>query len=185
MQQFNNVGGFTLVEILVSILIIILMSGMIFANYRQGGQQFALQRAANKLAQDIRRAQQMAMSASECPVGTDCAGEVPPRYGIEFTINQNFYILFADRNIPDGNGKYESTPDCEIERIPLEKEVMIDKLFTPAQKTQLWITFKPPDPITEIRDPGGPRSIGIIQLIGANNQTKTISVNAAGLIEVQ
>jgi len=169
--------GFTLIELLTSIFIIIVIAGVVFANYRQGGQQFALQRSANKLAQDIRRAQAMAMGAKEYQ------GSVPPRYGVELTTtNQNYYILFADIN---DNGTYQSNPDLEVERIFLETGVRIAELFTISPQTDLWIAFKPPDPTTEIRDPGGPRSIGIIQLIGANNQTKTITVNAAGLIEVQ
>jgi len=183
-KQFNNEKSFTLVEILVSIFIIILLSGIIFANYRQSGQQFALQRSANKLAQDIRRAQAMAMGAKECPINK-CGGPpaiTPSRYGLEFTLsNPNYYILFADRN---DNGTYEP-PDNEVETIPLEEGVSIDRLFTIASQTGLWISFKPPDPITVIRDPGGPRSLGEIRLIGANNQTKTISVNAAGLIGIQ
>jgi len=119
----------------------------------------------------------MAMSASEYQ------GSVPPRYGVEFTTaNPGYYILFADIN---DNGTYQSNPDLEIDRIFLETGVSIDELFTISPQTGIWIAFKPPDPITEIRDPGGPRSIGIIRLTNANNQTKTITVNAAGLIEVQ
>jgi type II secretory pathway pseudopilin PulG len=184
MKKFPKELSFTLIELLVSIFIIILISGIIFANYRVGGQQFALQRSANKLAQDIRRAQAMAMSAQECPINK-CGGPpaiIPFRYGIEFVLsNPNYYILFADRN---DNGTYEP-PDNEVETIPLEDGVSINELFTIAPQTGLWISFKPPDPMTVIRDPGGPRSIGGIRLIGANNQTKTITVNSAGLIEIQ
>jgi len=177
MKQFSNEKSFTLVELLVSMFIIVLIAGVVFANYRQGGQQFALQRSVNKLAQDIRRAQAMAMGASEYQ------GSVPPRYGVEFTTdNPDYYILFADNN---DNGTYQSNPDVEVEKIPLEEGVRIFELFTISPQTGLWISFKSPDPITEIRDPGGPRSLGGIRLIGANNQTKTISVNAAGLIEIE
>lgn len=179
MKQLSQELSFTLVEILVSLFIIVLLVGIVFANYRQGGQQFALQRSANKLAQDIRRTQQMAMGASEYQ------GSVPARYGVELTTtNPDYYILFADNN---DNGTYQPSPnpDVEVETIPLEEGVKIDGLFTISPQTGLWITFKSPDPITEIRDPGGPRSLGEIRLIGANNQTKTITVNSAGLIEIQ
>jgi len=183
-EKNSHQKGFTLIELLVSIFIIVLMSGIIFANYRQSGQQFALQRSANKLAQDIRRAQQMAMSAAECPINK-CGGPpaiIPSRYALGFLItNPNEYILFADRN---DNGTYEP-PDNEVETIPLEEGVSINELFTIASQTGLWISFKPPDPITVIRDPGGPRSIGRIRLIGANNQTKAVEVNSAGLIKVE
>jgi type II secretory pathway pseudopilin PulG len=177
MKKFHKELSFTLVELLVSIFIIILIAGVVFANYRQSGQQFALQRSANKLAQDIRRAQAMAMGAKEYQ------GSVPPRYGVEFTTaNPDYYILFADNN---DNGTYQSNPDVEVEKIPLEEGVRIVELFTSSPQTGLWITFKSPDPITDIRDPGDPRSLGGIRLIGANSQTKTISVNSAGLIEIE
>jgi len=189
MKQFSNEKSFTLVELLVSIFIIILLSGIIFANYRQSGRQFALQRAANKLAQDIRRAQQMAMSAKECPIAI-CGGppaETPPRYGIEIsTANPYYYFLYADRN---DNGKFEPTggkPDKKIEEITLKEGIKISQLFCGvSSKLDIWITFKSPDPMTEIRNPGECPSFGKIVLINTNNQTKAIEVNIVGLIEVK
>ena len=168
--------GFTLVELMVVVSIIGLLSVVVFANYRAGEKQFALQRSAHKLAQDIRRAQNMAMSAKEFQ------GQVPSRYGIEFGKDRDYYILFADLN---DNGKYEpGSPDIEVEKITFEKGVRIQELFTPASETTVWVAFKPPDPLTTIRDPGE-RSILRIQLINVNNQTEIINVNKAGLIEIE
>lgn len=177
--------GFTLIELLVVTGIIILLSALIFPNYRAGGQQLALQRSAHKLAQDIRRAQEMSMSAKECPIDK-CGGPpaiIPPRYGIEFRRDRDHYILFADIN---DNGTYQPPPgpDREIERIYFERRVRIQRLFTPASQTTVWVAFKPPDPLTTIRDLGE-RSILRIQLINVNNQTKIISLNRAGLIYVE
>lgn len=185
----SYITGFTLVELLVSIFIIILMSGIIFANYRGGRREFALQRSANKLAQDIRRAQEMAMSTKECPIAV-CGGppaETPPRYGVEFTIDSpDYYVLFADRN---DNGKFESggtKPDKKVEEITLEKGVKINQLVCgDSAKTSIWITFKSPDPKTEIKHPGDCLTVATIQLINTDNQTKTISVNTVGLIEIE
>jgi len=183
--------GFTLAEVMVSIFIIVLMSGIIFANYRVGGRQFALQRSANKLAQDIRRTQQMAMGAVECPVANCCGvatQTIPPRYGVQF-INSSpdyySYIIFADCN---DNGKYEPSSNV-VETINFEGGVRISDLSIgdpPTSKTQLYITFKPPDPTIDMRTPADETStIARIQLINPNNQTKTITVNSAGLIEIQ
>jgi hypothetical protein len=167
------------------------MSGIIFANYRVGGRQFALQRSANKLAQDIRRTQQMAMGAVECPVANCCGvatQTIPPRYGVQF-INSSpdyySYIIFADCN---DNGKYEPSSNV-VETINFEGGVRISDLSIgdpPTSKTQLYITFKPPDPTIDMRTPADETStIARIQLINPNNQTKTITVNSAGLIEIQ
>ncbi len=181
--------GFTLVEILVVIFIIILMSGMIFANYRQSGQQFALQRSANKLAQDIRRAQQMAMSAKEY------RGEVPVGgYGIYFWPNPNppppndrKYILFGNRDID--NHTYNSGSDYEIEVISVEKGVKIaDIKIDGNSKAKMHISFIPPDPQVWIVPPEGGGGSGaeiILALEQDLTKTKIIKVNKAGLIEIE
>ena len=174
----NN--GFTLAELLVVTGIILLLTALILPNYRAGERSLALQRSAHKLSQDLRRAQEMAMSAKEFE------GQVHPRYGVEFDMNSslNSYIIFADVN---DNGKREPA-DQIVETIDLEKKVTIQQLFTgepPVSQNKIWITFKPPDPITEIRDPSaGGLSLAGIQLV-ADNQTRTIKINKAGLIYVE
>ncbi|MBU3935024.1 prepilin-type N-terminal cleavage/methylation domain-containing protein [Patescibacteria group bacterium] len=170
----KNSAGFSLVELIVVMAIISLLSIVVFANYRTGEKQFALQRSAYKLAQDIRRVQNMAISAREFQ------GNVPPRYGLEFEKNRAYYFLFADIN---DNGRYEPS-DVEVERITFEEGIKIQDLFTSASKTTVWVAFKPPDPLTTIQDPA-PRSTLRIQLINVNGQTKIINVNKAGLIEIE
>ncbi len=53
----------------VVISIIILLSTFFIANYRGGEKQFALKRSVHQLAQDLRRAQEMAMSSQKTPDG--------------------------------------------------------------------------------------------------------------------
>jgi len=181
-------SGFTLIEVLVTIFIIGLMSGIIFANYRQGGQQFALQRSANKLAQDIRRAQQMAMLAKECQ---ECGGGVPPGYGIILDKNwdNKKYRLYADTN---GDNGFFTPPDTIIEPpyIELEKGVIIKDISLPPDTySSVSINFRPPDPEVTIKfnvgPPAQPETIIILALETDNNKIKTITVNKAGLIEIQ
>jgi prepilin-type N-terminal cleavage/methylation domain-containing protein len=178
-SKISKCRGFSLIEVLVSLFIIILMSGIIFANYRAGGKQFALQRSANKLAQDIRRAQEMAMSASECPTGTACAGQVPPGYGIYVNTGDTNYLLYADTNPAGGDEDYGG--DTLIETISLEQGVYIH-LANPASFS---INFKPPDPNVNIA--GGAVNEGTITLAIQTDTSKTriVKVNKAGLIEVE
>lgn len=170
--------AFILIELIVVMGIIAILSGIVLINYRTGQEQLALQRATNKLASDIRRVQEMAMSARE-------SNGVPPRYGVQFTTTDpDYYILFADLN---DNGKYEPGDDDPIETTTFEQGVSIDQLFigdSLSSTTKIWITFEPPDPIIEIRNPAATGfSIAKVQLIGAN-QTKTIEVNEVGRIEI-
>lgn len=65
--------GFTLVELLVVISVIGLILTVTIANYPAIRQQLALSRAAHKLAQDIRMAQEMAMSYVEFQGGENCS----------------------------------------------------------------------------------------------------------------
>jgi len=161
--------GFTLVELLVSIFIIVLMSGIILANYRQSGQQFALQRSANKLAQDIRRAQEMAMGAAE---HAGCPADYKYGYGIYLIATESgHYILFADC---DNGEDYDSGE--MVEDIKFESGVKIKTL----SGDPLTITFTPPDPKITISSPA-PATI----TLGNDSQTKTITLNSAGLIEIQ
>lgn len=181
-------AGFTLIEFLVTASIVIVLSTAVLFNFRTGEKQLALQRSANKVAQDIRRAQEMAMSARECPSSL-CGGGggVPEGYGIFFEISlNNEYLLYADKS--PGNGFYDAA-DTDIETIFLEKGIIIQDINTPPKKVS--INFGPPDPVTKIKYPYGGSGTevndAIITLaIETNlNQTKTVRVSRAGLIYVE
>lgn len=163
--------GFTLVEMLVVLFIISLFSSISFVSFRQGGKDFILERASQKLAQDIRKVQEMAMSTKEC-----CGGIVPKGYGIRLVKNDNFYLLYADI---DGNQEYNSG-DTLIETIYFEKGVIIKNLdFSP-----LSINYQPPEP--KIKISGNLNETSIIIALEENlTKTKTIKVNKAGLISVE
>ena len=162
--------SFTLVELLVAVGIIILLTALVLPDYRAGERQFALQRSASKLAQDLRRAEEMAMSAKEPPTAPDT---FKGAYGINFQTNSSNYILFADL---DNDQIYDSGE--EIETLPLEKKVKISNL-SPA--SPLTISFTPPDPTVNINPSDSLASITLTN----NGQTKIIKVNKVGLIYVQ
>jgi type II secretory pathway pseudopilin PulG len=168
---------FTLVEVLVVLGVVSLLTLLVLPQYRKGESSLALQRATHQLAQDIRRTQEMAASATEI-------NGVPPRYGIELDLgNPDQYFLFADIN---DNGTHQPSDEV-IETINLERRVNLHQILVgdpPSSKTDVSITFSPPDPTTEIRDPGGPFSVVSIQLTG-EGQIKSIKVNEAGLIYVE
>lgn len=188
MKKFHKELSFTLVELLVSMFIIVLIAGVVFANYRQSGQQFALQRSANKLAQDIRRAQQMAMGAKECQ---ECGGGVPPGYGVVLDKDWDTkkYRLYADTN---GNNEFFNPNDPIVEPpyIELESGVIIKEISLPPNTySSVSINFRPPDPIMNIKynvGPGGQsKTIITLALETDPNKTKNVEVNNAGLIEVK
>jgi len=172
-QKKRFQGGFTLIEVLVIIAIIVILSGVVFINYRSSEKTLALQRAANKLAQDIRRVQEMAIAAQVC-----CGGTVPPGgYGIYLgNVNDTSYILYADKN---NSGDYSPAGNERIETINLEQGVKIS-LLNPSSPS---INFKPPDPTITLTG-GGPVEITLV-LESDTSKTKKITVNKAGLVEIE
>jgi len=179
--SWKNLGGFTLIELLVVFSIIIIFSALILLNFQAGEQQFSLERSSHRLAQDIRRAEEMAMSLKEFQ------GRIPSGgYGIYFSkyvraeeINYDIY-LYADTN---GNEKYNRGE--EIETLSLEREVKIKEVRADGVSAdQTSINFKPPDPVIAI-SPGGNLTIITLSLKADSAKTKNVIVNKAGLIYVE
>lgn len=161
-------NGFTLIELLVVIGLILFFSALILPNFNFGEKNLALERSSAKLVQDLRRAQEMAMSAKKFTGAPETFKGV---YGIKFEINFSSYILFADLDndqILDSNEAIETSL--------LEKGTKISALL-PA--SPLIITFTPPDPVTNINPPSA--TSAIITLTN-DIRTKNIKVNKAGLV---
>ena len=129
--------GFTLIELLVVTGIIVIFTAMILPNYRLGDDQLAIQRSAHKISQDIRRAQEFAISAKEFN------GVLPSGYGVYFNLNQSDrYVIFADL---DGDGLYSGLNE-KTEEAVLEGNVRISSFSPVTADTSLTVFFAPPDP---------------------------------------
>ncbi len=169
--------GFTLIEILVVVFIITIFTGVLITNFPKGRQQFALQRAAHKLIQDLRKVQEMSMSAREeiCPSGEKANG-----FGVYFNqSSSNSYRLFANC---DEFYSYSKDIDKDLELIDLERGIKIFSLSS----TLLSIAFVPPSPITYVNgSPAFEPAQIVICLESDNSKIKIIEVNEAGLIEIK
>jgi prepilin-type N-terminal cleavage/methylation domain-containing protein len=163
-------SGFTLVETLVVIAVIVTISGIMLVNYRGGEKQFALVRSSYMVASDLRRAQNMAMNV------TIFNNQTPAGYGINFnTASPYSYILFADLN---NDQIYQSNE--KIETITLEKNIKISGLSA----DNLDIVFLPPDPTTKITPDFSPAIITLQKENGLCPQDcKEIRIWNSGLIE--
>lgn len=193
----NHQQGFTLLELTVVALIIGLLAAIVLANYRGGEKQFALLRSTHRLAQDLRQAEEMAISSRKTL--PEFGEEVFPQggYGIYFEIDpaapKGYHIiLFADC---DQEGDYDdwgsftcaeatsgpgNSRDETLETITLEEGIEI-KTLSPS--SPLAITFIPPDPTVTIS--GGDETVAAITLCLKDDPTITriITVNKAGLID--
>lgn len=184
--KFNR-KGFTLVEIIVVLAIMAVLSTLIFNNYSRSKQQLALQRSAAKLAQDIGRIRQRAISTKQCP---ECGGPAPKTgYGIFLDAtsgkNEN-YLLYADTS---GENEFYTAADTVLETIELEKGIIIYKINV-SPPNNVSINFKPPEPEIKIKYSGVEQNkIDITLCIEGTacglGDTKVIETNTAGLINIQ
>lgn len=202
MMKNQKSKAFTLTELLIVVAIMGILSVLVALNYRPGGEQLKLHRATNKLAQDIRRASEMAMSVKECPVGTGCAGQIPSGgYGVYFETDdwpideytEYTAYLYADTSAiaPE---RYDSG-DQIIETISLEQGVkikMVEDTGLVGNGRKFCINFKPPAPAINLKrwNNGAEQSLTGDLLITLSlrqdpNKIKTIRANKAGLIYVE
>jgi len=172
-------SGFTLTELLVVISIIIILTSISMPVYQGERGQLALRRAANKLAQDIGRAREMAISVKKQN------GKIPSGgYGVYFEAVDSEYnaYIYADNS---GNQRYD--PEEQMEKISLEKETKIKKVGNGSQKYS--INFTPPDPRVSFYE--GSTQLAqkeleiIISLRKDPSMTKSVIVNKSGLIYVK
>jgi len=177
MKKENNEKAFTLTELLVVITIVSVLSVVTVLSLNTTQKDILLQESASQLVQDIRRVQEMAMSAKEFQ------GRVPQGgYGVYFEeVGQNKYILFADCN---QNHQYDITgTPCngfseKMEEKTLSTNIEISEVspFIPLN-----IIFLPPDPTVFIT---GDSASAYITLTNGFQQ-KTIILNKGGLISLQ
>lgn len=167
--------GFTLLELLVVIFIVGLISSMLVANWRKGEKQYLLQRTAQEIVQNIRKAQDMALTSFRYE------GEIPSNYGIYFNIQESrsSYKIFADDN---GNQKYNSGERVG-EDIILEQGIEINSL---SSGSRIDITFSLPDSFTHIEPSANSATIAIKKAGGTCPQNcKNIIIINTGQVNIE
>lgn len=173
--------GFTLIELLVVSGIVILLTALIIPGWRAGEGSLAIERAASKIEQDIRRAVELSQHAKWYA----CTPNPPERiagYGIYFDVNiPQSYFIFADCN---NNQKYDSGTDGLVETIAVESPAKISS----ATQGAFQITIVPPDPTFFIKNTSGGTITGNVEIIlflENSSQTKTITINQKGVVSIQ
>jgi len=210
-SKWKNDAGVTLVEVLVSVFLISIFSLIVVSDFPKMKRQFALSRATYRLAQDIRRAEDLGLSGVQVK---DEYGELIESKGYGFYINlsnnQKYYIyadVSASQEEQSVNHKYDndnnyeecsssSTGDCIVEMTDISAEtpeVFIKQITTTLSSswTDTSINFTPPNPTVIITvNSGGntniPTNVKIVLALKINESiTRTIDINSTGLIEVE
>jgi type II secretory pathway pseudopilin PulG len=171
--------AFTLIELIVMMGIVALFTSILFIDYGRNSKSFALDRSVRKMAQDIRRAQEMAMTGLIGDENTN-------GYGVFFdkTVGNNTsYIIYQNEN---ANMYYESGTDSVKEAINIETGIKIcNILLDSSDQNNISLSFEPPDPINYINSYyTGHEAFVVLCIDGDETKTKTVKVNNAGRIEV-
>ncbi len=179
--------GFTLVELLVSVSIIVMVTAIFLVNYSSANRRTDLTMTAQKLVSDIRMTQNYALGLARYG---GKYGAVPyGGWGIHFDLaSSSKYTIFADIDSSKSYEAAEADLASGAQVITLPDNITIDsiKIPTDVDTSKLDITFLPPDPITTIMNQNlATSSEMIVTLKDAKTDSfKTISVNFLGLAEV-
>ncbi|MDD3151076.1 MAG: prepilin-type N-terminal cleavage/methylation domain-containing protein [Candidatus Gastranaerophilales bacterium] len=173
-NKIKNLAGFTLIELLVSIVIIAAMSGIFMVNYHNTNKRSELGIIKQKLASDIRLAQNNSLGSKTYDgINTPAGG-----WGVHFSLaDPTHYIIFADKNAPNGNQSYDVGEAIETKTLPVGVTI---SALSPANIVD--IVFFPPDPVTYVNGLNNTNA-QITLLENINNSTAMISVNFFGLID--
>lgn len=180
--------GITLVEIIVSIFMITMFSTILIANFPRILKEFALSRVSYKLAQDLRKVEDLGLSGVQL---TDDSGELVQAkgYGIYIDLSAlpiEQYKIYADL---DGDQSY-TLADYIIETIDISKENPnlfikgVENIRVGGDSTS--INFTPPDPTVSIYNLcESCQDVSIVIGLNSENSERKVSINTSGLIKVK
>lgn len=187
--------GFTLIEMMVVVGIIVIITSIVLANNNRFGGEVLLQNLAYDMALSIREAQVYGISVQRFN------GTFGSAYGMHFQLDSgsgsSAYILFADALTP-ADGLYEcpqpGTSECElVDSTTISSGYRVSNLCaTPSDGIErcslpnLDITFKRPEPDAYIRTTQytGLNGSGRIVVSSPKGDTENIVLNANGQVSV-
>jgi len=193
--------GFTLIEMLISIGIFSVITGVVMANFRIGSQGDELRSASQLVASSIRRVQTAAIAGQTtyicrdadghdvkvCPTGQDaecgagtCVSDVPRGgYGLHFDTvepGNRFMITYADIN---NDGLFQATEDIRHDNVSPNIYVNVVGVTPTMLGSMLDIVFAPPRPT--VRFNGGATS-DLVATVKLQHRTtmleKEVTVNS-------
>ncbi len=200
-------GGFSLLEMLISIAIISLILAVVVLNQGDFTDQFSLSTNASDLELQIRQAQVYGVSVKEfAPSSNDFTSH----YGVSTSAMQgsaSYFIFFGDRGAQ--NGIYDGDASCVvggasecIAKFSFTRGVKVNQVCALKLNSQAEcapevgradITFNRPEPAANFslfNSQGNQNNIGQvigvrIELISLKGRTKSVYVYSTGQISVQ
>ena len=106
--------GFTLVEVVITMMIMVTISGIVLVSFTGLHEGTAVNRSARELALALRQAQNMSLAVAE--VDTRAGPKIPGAVGVRVGVGLPIYFLFADltRDNKYDPGSILTEPDTKI-----------------------------------------------------------------------
>lgn len=186
--------AFTLIEMIVSLSVIMIISVIFIANYRNANSRTDLIMTAQSLVANLHSAQNNSLGLVKYGNNVPAGG-----WGVNFDKVEKKYTIFADLNEPDTIGYMQYDADTEGLRNLGAREVILssgieisDIIITSGASSESVdianVTFLPPDPRTNIYSSDSIVATGtelVVELREVGTESKkTIMINFLGLIEV-
>lgn len=167
--------GFTLIEMLVVLAIIVIITGIVIFNIGSERQNSALLRSSQKLSLDLRRAQTFALSSRVFKTTG-----IPCGWGVHFNgIGSTSYIIFADLALAAdcSNRDFVRAADGseDFETANLESGITVNSLSSGLSD----VVFTPPEPTVTFTPA---QTSANVTLVNKNSTTRVITVNKTGFI---
>ena len=167
--------GFTVLEMLVVISIIVLLSSLLILYSRTGENQVILFRDQSRLITALNRAKSLSIQLFNTP-------EPPCAFGVHFS--QNSFLIFRDLAPDCQNVSHTYNDPGELfENYQLSSKIRFKQLD--PQLTLTDIVFIPPDPKTLIDNDQNKTDATIILETLDGNASVKVKVNNAGQITTQ
>lgn len=187
-------AGFTLIELLVVTGIMVVITGLVFANNNAFGGKVLLQNLAYDVALSVREAQVYGISVQR--FSTDIFAE---GYGIHFLRNtnpssQDEFLLFADVIEVDGMYDCPESSVCElVEANLIRSGYHVADICVPSTEAEpcghasLDVTFRRPDPDAFIRADGQGLLYESARIVlqSPRGETQSVVIEQNGQIAVQ
>ena len=183
-------GGFTMIEVVVMVSIVTAVSAVVLFNFGGLNEGGAINRSVRELALNIRKAQNSSLVVTEQMVGSPAVATIPPAVGLELTVNNSNYILFADLDSPTPRDfKYSGASEKIGEDAVFLKGVRVLELNTSAgNQSKINIIFAAPEAsliITQADGVSVGNKVDIKIETPTTRQTKIVTVRTSGQITVK
>lgn len=183
----NCIGGFSLIEVLITSAIIGIVTAIVVIKYGAFNSSVLLRNQAHELALSIREAQVFSVS-----VRRDDSGFREP-YGIYIgPVPTQQYTLFVDLN---DNGEFDASNNEEVETFTMDSRFLVHDICLGTDSapncglSDISITFNRPDFDANMDSTSGYASsqLGSIKISGTNDSSivREIQVRSTGLISVK